>query len=60
MNKLEKILKLTANKNRMITLTLNSDLVEMFKIAAEKNKISMTRLIESYIIEYLDANGLFK
>lgn len=58
MSKLEKILKLTSDKSKQFVLTLNFDLVKKFKSAAEKNNIKITQLVETWMIEYIDKNGL--
>ncbi len=58
--KTEYIMHLTKDKTRQFTLALNSGLVELFKEACNKNDIKPTRLIEAYMIDYIDKNDLLE
>ncbi len=58
MSKNEKIINLTRNKTKQLSLTLNDELVEKFRKACEINKVKSTQLFELWMIEYLDKNDL--
>lgn len=60
MQKLEKIRRLTSYKTKQFTLTLNPELVSLFKIACNKNKINMTNAVETFMITYIDNNELLE
>lgn len=60
MHKLEKIRRLTSYKTKQFTLTLNPELVSLFKIACNKNKINMTNVVETFMITYIDNNKLLE
>ena len=58
MNKSEKIINLTSNKTKQFALTLNDELINLFKQSCEKNNIKPTKLMEIWMIDYIDKNGL--
>ena len=58
MNKNEKIIKLTSNKTKQFSVILNNELVKLFKQACEKNNKKQTKLIEIFMLDYIDKNGL--
>lgn len=58
MSKSEKILNLTRNKTKQLCLTLNDELIELFKKACDDNKIKATQLFELWMIKYLEKNNL--
>lgn len=60
MSRTERIIELTSNKNKQFALTLNYELVKLFKAACKKNGTSMTKTIEALIINYIDKNGLLE
>lgn len=57
-NKTAKIIELTKNKTKPFCLVLNNSLVELFKSACKKNNEKQTRLIEIWMIKYIEENDL--
>ncbi len=58
MHKFEKVRRLTSCKTKQFTLTLNPELVELFRKSCGKNNINMTNAIETFMVTYIDNNGL--
>lgn len=58
MGKSAKIISLTRNKTRQFSLLLNDKLVELFKLACDKNNVKQTQLIEIWMIKYIEENDL--
>lgn len=59
MENIDKELKkkcLTKDKTRKLTLMLNDSPVNLFREAAAENNIKVTKLIEAWIIKYLEDN----
>lgn len=58
MSKNEKIINLITNKTKQFSITINNDLFDLFKKACEKNNTKPTRLIEIWMIDYLDKHNM--
>ena len=58
MSKNARVIQLISNKTKVLTITLNSELVELFKKACAKNHIKPTNALEIFIIDYLEKNEL--
>ena len=58
MNKSEKIIKLTSNKTKQYSITLNNELIELFKAACKQNNMKPTKLFEIWMINYIEESGL--
>lgn len=52
-----KILQLTSNKDRKVTLMFNDELWELFKECCDSEKSKITKKLEALIINYLDEQG---
>lgn len=58
MSKSEKIINLITNKTKQFSLTLNDELIDLFKKACEKNNAKPTRVVEIWMVKYIEENGL--
>lgn len=58
LDKSSKVITLTRNKTRQFSLVLNDKLVELFKLACDKNNVKQTQLIEIWMIKYIEENDL--
>ena len=53
-----KIMRLTQNKDRKVTLMLNDELWEKFKAASLADGFKVTSKLEQMMIDYLETKGL--
>lgn len=60
MHKFEKIRRLTSSKTKQFTLTLNPELIDLFRKSCQKNNINMTNAIETFMMTYIDKNNLLE
>ncbi len=58
MDKTAKIIKLTQNKDRKVTLMFNDELWEKFKSASLDEGFKVTSKLEQMMIDYLETRGL--
>lgn len=58
MDKTAKIIKLTQNKDRKVTLLFNNELWEKFKVASLEDGLKVTPKLEQLMIDYLESKGL--
>lgn len=58
MDKTAKIIKLTQNKDRKVTLMFNDELWENFKAASLADGFKVTSKLEQMMIDYLETKGL--
>lgn len=52
-----KIIQLTSNKDRKVTLMFNDELWELFKECCNSENSKITKKLETLIINYLDEKG---
>lgn len=53
-----RIIKLTNNKDRKVTLMFNDELWELFKSACETENSKITPKLETLIIDFIEEKGL--
>lgn len=58
MSKTEKIMNLTRNKDRRVTLVVNRELWDLFLQACGEDKTKPTPKIEKWVLDYIDEKGL--
>ena len=57
-NKIERIIDLTKNKTKKMSVMVNDELWDLFKQACAKHNITPTNKIEKWMINFVDENGL--
>jgi len=57
-DKTDKIIDLTRNKTKKMSLMVNEELWELFKTACAKNNTIPTYKIEKWMINFIDENNL--
>lgn len=57
-SKTDKIIDLTRNKTKKMSIMVNDELWELFKTACSKNDTIPTNKIEKWMINFVDENGL--
>lgn len=58
MDRTQKIIKLTNNKDKKVNLMFNNDLWELFKEACESENLKPTPKLEILILDYIESKGL--
>lgn len=53
-----KIIRLTNNKDKKVSLMFNNELWELFKTACISDNCRFTNKLEMFMLEYLDEKGL--
>ncbi len=57
-SKTDKIIDLTRNKSKKMSIMINDELWDLFKQACAKNNTTPTSKIEKWMVNYVDENEL--